>query len=97
MDRPRSSVGRAQYLKLLKMKKLIVIFIIIVTLSSCASLYYKDYRLITDYSERISLVQDNFPEIYNLYRSGDVIIDEVFEYTDKNTGKERVHISYHYR
>ena len=67
------------------MKKLIVIFIIIVTLSSCASLYYKDYRLITDYSEKISLVQDNFPEIYNLYRSGDVIIDEVFEYTDKNT------------
>lgn len=97
MDCSCNSVGRVLHLELLKMKKLIVIFIIIVTLSSCASLYYKDYRLITDYSERIVLVKDNFPEIYNLYRNGDVIIDEVFKYTDKSTGKERVHISYHYR
>lgn len=79
------------------MKKLIILFITTIILCSCASLYYKDYRLITDYGTRMTLVQENFPEIYNLYRNGDVIIDEVFEYTDRNTGNERVHISYHYR
>ena len=66
-------------------------------LCSCASLWYKDYHPINDYGRRIELVKEYFPEIYDLYCKGEVVIDDVFEYTDKNTGKERVHISYHYR
>ena len=79
------------------MKKLLVLFFIAITLNSCASLLYKNYRPVTDYREEMELVRTNFPEVYEMYKNGEVIIDEVFEYTDKKTGGERVHISYHYR
>ena len=44
----------------------------------------------------MELLQSNFPEVYGLYKHGDVVLDDVFEYNDKN-GTPKVHISYHYR
>ena len=79
------------------MKKPIAILIAATMLCSCASLRYKDYRPVTDYREQMELVRINFPEVYEMYKDGEVIIDEVFEYTDRKTGGEKVHISYHYR
>ena len=83
------------------MKKILVILISATMLCSCSTvakhIRYKDYHRVKDYRTQMELVQENFPEVYNLYRQGEVIIDEVFEYTDKKTGKERVNISYHYR
>ena len=50
---------------------------------------------IHDYSFRIELIKINFPEVYDLYRQGDVIIDNVYTYY--KDGHERVHVSYRYR
>lgn len=52
----------------------------------------KDY---TDYSERMSVLKENFPEIYRLYTNGAVIVDELYKYVDKNM-KIQVHIGYRY-
>ena len=56
--------------------------------------YNKVY--ITDYSEKMATIKLHFPEIYDLYRDGLVIIDEVYEYKDKN-GKSKIHVGYRYR
>ena len=32
------------------------------------------------------LVRENFPEIYNLYINGNVVIDKVYTYDNKKTG-----------
>jgi hypothetical protein len=50
---------------------------------------------VRDYSARIELIKTNFPEIYELYCRGAVIIDDVYTY--EKDGTERVGINYHYR
>ena len=83
--------------RIMKMlKKILVILISVLMLCSCASIFYMDYKPVNDYSSQMELLQENFPEVYNLYRNGDIILNEMFMYTGEN-GEPRVHISYHYR
>lgn len=78
--------------------------ITIFTLSSCSFMsaltgYHFDHFdkvYITDYSKRMDNLKINFPEIYSLYCDGLIIINEMYEYKDKE-GVERVHINYRYR
>lgn len=50
---------------------------VIIMLTSC-SVVKRTY--VRDYGERIELIKTNFPEIYDLYRRGSVIIDDVYTY-----------------
>ena len=60
--------------------------------------YKEGHRLkrkyITDYSEKMSLLKTNFPEIYNLFTLGKVNVDEMYQYVGTD-GEVRVNISYH--
>ncbi len=67
----------------------------ILSISSCASVKTNKVY-INDYNEQMNIVKVNFPQIYDLYIQGKVIIDGVYTYTIKKTGEERVHISYRY-
>ena len=58
-------------------------------LSSCSVTYVRDYK------EQIELIKTNFPEIYDLYCNGDIIITSVYTY--KKDGSKRVHVDYRYR
>ena len=69
------------------MKRLILLFSVITIFSSCSVIKKTHIR---DYSERIELIKTNFPEIYELYRRGEVVIHDVYTY-------EKVHINYYYR
>lgn len=70
------------------MKRLILLLLFFAVLTSCSVTR-------TYYGKQIELVKTNFPEIYDLYRRGSVIIDDVYTY--EKDGKERVGIHYHYR
>ena len=48
---------------------------------------------VTDYSERMSLLKDNFPEIYHLFTIGKVTLNEMYKYVG-NDGNVKIHISY---
>ena len=74
------------------MKRLIFLLSVVALLTSCG-IFTRSY--ISDYGEQIKLLKTNFPEIYNLYCQGSVIIDDVYIYEED--GKERVGISYRYR
>lgn len=50
---------------------------------------------VTDYSEQMELLSVNFPEIYDMYKRGQVIINEVYTY--EKDGEERVHVNYRHR
>lgn len=77
---------------ILIMKRLIILLSIIVMLTSC-SVVQRTY--VRDYGEQIELIKTYFPEIYDLYRQGVVIIDDVYTY--EKDGKERAGVHYHYR
>ena len=74
------------------MKRLILLLSVIAMLTSCSVVKRAHVR---DDGERIELIKTNFLEIYDLYRRGCVIIDNVYTYEED--GKERVGIHYHYR
>lgn len=79
------------------MKRILLLIVTALILSSCSMPKYlhAGYRPVRDYTEQMTLLKENFPEIYDLYRSGEVVLDEMYEY-EKN-GSPQVHISYHYR
>lgn len=69
------------------MKRILLLIIMACVLNGCAINY------ITNYSDKMRVVQRNFPEIYELYKQGDVIIVDVYY----NKKKDSYHISYRYR
>lgn len=77
------------------MKKMFFMLSFVAVLTSCSIYDLMPKTYIYDYGERIRLIKTNFPEIYDLYRQGIVIINDVYTY--EKDGEERVHISYHYR
>lgn len=74
------------------MKKFIFLLFATIVFSSC-SVFNRVY--VNDYGRKVQLLKDNFPEIYDLYRNGHVIIDDVYIY--EQNGKERVGVNYRYR
>ena len=73
------------------MKKVVCLLFFMALFASCA--VKRTY--VRDYAQQIQLVKDNFPEIYDMYRQGTVIIVNVYTY--EKDGKARVGITYHYR
>ena len=50
--------------------------------------YYRDFN------EKMAVVKENYPELYDMYISGVIDIGTVYNYVDKNTGKIKLHVSY---
>ena len=75
-----------------KWKRLILLLSVIVVLTACSVL---NRTYVQDYGEQIELVKTHFPEIYDLYRQGSVIIEDVYTYEEN--GKKRVGVHYRYR
>lgn len=80
------------------MKKILILLISLFLFSGCSVFYFLQpgYKPVTDYSEQMELLRINFPEIYDLYRQGEVVLDEMYQYNDKD-GTPKVHVSYHMR
>lgn len=89
------------------MRKLLLVLSLVLTIlltSSCGVMselfgyhfdhYDKEY--ITDYSERMDVLRSSFPEIYNLFCNGKIIINEMYHYKTKE-GKSRTYIDYYMR
>ena len=75
------------------MKKILFVLSVMLV-SSCASLF-EDRIVIKDYNEQMSLLKENYPEIYEQYKKGIVDIDKIYTYTDTNTGERHVKVKFH--
>ena len=56
--------------------------------------YDKEY--IEDYSDQMDVLRSEFPEIYNLYCNGKIVINEMYHYKTKD-GNSMTHLDYHMR
>lgn len=72
------------------MKKIFILLFVIFTLFSCAKRTY-----IHDYSQRIQVIKTNFPELYDMYCKGIVIINDVYLY-EKGDDID-IKVNYYYR
>ena len=50
-------------------------------------------RDVYDYSERMSLLKKNFPELYQLFQQGRISITNMYKYVDEK-GTIRLHVDY---
>lgn len=50
--------------------------------------YYRDFN------EKMQVVKETYPEIYEMYISGVIDINSVYKYVDRNTGRIKLHVSY---
>lgn len=70
------------------MKKLFILLIALMSLSSCSTSFWtgrpKDAVLIVDYGARMETLKKYFPEKYNLYCQGRLVIVEMYMYDFKN-------------
>lgn len=74
------------------MKHLIYILLFLLLLTtSCLT----NKKTISDYSQRMYMVKLHFPELYELYSRGEIIITDVYTY--EKDGTDKVGISYRYR
>ena len=78
------------------MKKIVLFLMISIIFSSCAEMYEMNKIVIKDYNYQMRLLRINFPEMYEQYKNGIIIIDEIYTYTDKKTGEEKVRVKYHH-
>lgn len=74
------------------MRALLVLCLLLTISTSCQ----KNRTRVDDYYEQMELIKIHFPEMYNLYRHGHIIIEAVHISSEDN-GKEVVHLSYRYR
>lgn len=90
------------FVQKIRVMKNLFLILSIALFSSCASLNNilsdrpANSVVVTDYSEQMRLLRDNFPEIYDLYRDGRIILNDIYTYFDKN-GVSRVGINYRHR
>ena len=70
------------------MKKLFILLVALLSLSSCSTSFWtgrpKDSVLIVDYGARMETLKKYFPEKYNLYCQGKLVIVEMYMYDFKN-------------
>lgn len=70
------------------MKKLFILLVALMSLSSCSTSFWtgrpKDAVLIVDYGARMETLKKYFPEKYNLYCQGKLVIVEMYMYDFKN-------------
>ncbi len=78
------------------MKKIILVFLTLLLMSSCEVFGIYSNRSYPDYEEQMQLLKSSFPELYVLYCNGSIVINEIFEY-DASDGTRKVHVNYRYR
>lgn len=74
------------------MNKIILFVLVSVFSVSCAT----QRIAIRDYSEQMRILENGFPEIYDLYRQGAIVLDDVYRF-EKDGELVRFRVLYHYR
>ena len=83
------------------MKRILFTIITLLMLSSCSLMYglipetqpgFRRYG----YAEEVETLKTGFPELYELYINGHIIVTDMYEYINKD-GETRINVTYHYR
>lgn len=79
------------------MKRLLpfVLAATLLTTASCGILTPRGATVISDHEEIEAILQEHFPDLYELHEQGRIEVDEIYAYTDKK-GKPKYKVSLRY-
>lgn len=63
--------------------------------AACGAMYPRNAEIITDHEAIMVILQEHFPDLYELHEQGRVEVDDIARYTDRN-GQPKYRVSFRY-
>ena len=73
----------------------LLVAVILLATASCGLMKPRGAVVITDHEEMMAILQEHFPDLYDLHEQDRIEVDEIYLYTDKE-GKPQYKVSLRY-
>ncbi len=80
------------------MKKILTSFLtgwLLVAAASCGAMIPRDATVITDHEQMMAILQEHFPDLYQLHEEERIEVDEIYFYTNRD-GEPQYKVSFRY-
>lgn len=81
------------------MKRLLTVvlaFSLMFASASCGVMIPRGAVVITDHEQMMSILQEHFPDLYELHEQERIEVDEIYLYPDRSTGEPKYQVSFRY-
>lgn len=72
-----------------------ILLILLLTTTSCGVMKPRNATVITDHEEMMAILQEHFPDLYELHEQERIEVDEIYFYTDRS-GQPKYKVSLRY-
>jgi hypothetical protein len=63
--------------------------------AGCGAMYPRNAEIITDHETIMAILQEHFPELYELHEQDRIEVDDIARYTDRD-GQPKYRVSFRY-
>lgn len=79
-----------------KLRSLLLVLLLTMATASCGIMKPRNAVVITDHEEIMAILQEHFPDLYQLHEADRIEVDEIYFYHDrKGRPKYKVSLEYH--
>ena len=72
-----------------------ILLILLLTTASCGVMKPRNATVITDHEEMMAILQEHFPDLYELHEQERIEVDEIYLYTNRS-GQPKYKVSLRY-
>ena len=73
-----------------------ILLTLMLATASCGIMKPRNAVVITDHEEMMAILQEHFPDLYELHEQERIEVDEIYFYTDRSTGEPKYKVSLRY-
>jgi len=63
--------------------------------AGCGAMYPRNAEIITDHETIMAILQEHFPDLYEMHEQERIEVDDIARYTDRN-GQPKYRVSFRY-
>lgn len=75
--------------------KLVLLAWAMLASAGCGAMYPRNAEIITDHETIMAILQEHFPELYELHEQERIEVDDIARYTDRD-GQPKYRVSFRY-
>ena len=73
-----------------------ILLALLLATASCGIMKPRNATVITDHEEIMAILQEHFPDLYELHEQDRIEVDEIYLYPDPSTGQPKYKVSLRY-